>query len=239
MAELVTRGARDLIQDARYGWRALRRSPVFTTVALLTLALGIGANTAIFSLIDVLMLRDLPVRDPARLVQFTWTYPGDPPLNLFSVADYEHYRDHNSVFSDMLGTASGHVEPQTAGRSPELRHGPAAPGTEALGVECVTGNFFNALGVRSAAGRLLGDQDNRPASPPVAVVSWTYWTERLHGRPDVLGTSMMVAGMPVTIVGVADQRFFGLTVGYRPDVWVPVSVCRLKDRPGLAIMARL
>ncbi len=98
----------DLIHDLRYGLRALRRSPFFTTVALVTLALGTGATTAVFSLIDVLILRELRVRDPARLVQFTWTYPGDPPLNLFSVEAYEHYRDRNRVFSDVLGTV---IEP--------------------------------------------------------------------------------------------------------------------------------
>lgn len=97
--------AADLAQDVRYGFRTLRRGPVLTAVALITLAVAIGANTAIFSLLDVLVLRDLPVRDPARLVQFRWQYPGDPPMNNFGLQNYEHYRDHNSVFSDVIGTS--------------------------------------------------------------------------------------------------------------------------------------
>ena len=219
----------DFAQDARHGFRTLRRSPAFTTVALVTLALGIGANTAIFSLINVLVLRDLPVREPAGLVQFLWTYPGDPPLNLFSVEHYETYRDHNSVFSDMLGTASARVESQTAG-----------VGAERLGVECVTGNFFDALGVRSAAGRLLSDEDNQPGAPAVAVVSWTYWNERFNRGPEILGTNLMLLGdLPVTVVGVAGREFVGLVVGYRPDVWLPAGVCQRKEPPGLAMMARL
>ena len=221
-----------LVHDLRYGLRTLRRSPFFTTVALVTLALGIGATTAVFSLIDVLILRDLPVRDPARLVQFTWTYPGDPPLNLFSVENYEQYRDRNSVFSDVLGTASSsrvRVESQTPG-----------PGADALRVECVTGNFFSALGVRSAAGRLLEDRDNGSGEPAVAVVSWTYWNRRFSRAPEVLGTSVTVLGdVSVAVVGVADRSFSGLVVGYAPDIWVPLGVCQRKGAPGLSLMARL
>jgi hypothetical protein len=153
-----------------------------------------------------LVLRDFPVREPADLVQFLWTYPGDPPLNGFSFDDYERYRDHNTVFSDMLGTASARLESQTAG-----------VGAETLGVECVTGNFFDALGVRSAAGRLLGDGDNQPGAPAVAV--GTYWNERFNRGPEILGASMTLLGdLPVTVVGVAGREFFGLAVGCKPDV---------------------
>jgi predicted permease len=219
----------DSVQDLRYGLRTLRRSPVFTAVAVSTLALGIGATTAIFSLVDLLILRDLPVRDPGNLVQFTWTYPGDPPLNIFSVEDYDRYRDHNTVFSEMLGAASGRVDAQTP-------HG----GPETVGINCVTGNYFSALGVRSAAGRLLAEADNRPDAPAAAVVSWTYWNARFNRAPDVLGASLVVLGdLPVTIVGVADRSFSGLAVGYAPDVWVPVGVCHRKRRGGMALMARL
>ena len=98
----------DLFKDIRYGARTLRRSPGLTAVALVTLTLAIGANTAIFSLIDPLLFRDLPVRDPARLVEFVWRYPGDPPMNLFGVQHYELYRDRNTVFSDMPSSVIGH-----------------------------------------------------------------------------------------------------------------------------------
>src|SRR5262245_29661791 len=91
----------DFIQDVRYGVRALRRAPVFTVFAIATLTLAVGANTAIFSVVDPLLFRDLPVRDPGSLVQFTWRYPGDPPLNQFSLENYERYRERNTAFSDM------------------------------------------------------------------------------------------------------------------------------------------
>jgi hypothetical protein len=125
----------DSTQDARYGLRLLRRSPVFTSVALLTLALAIGANTAIFSLVNMLVLRDLPVRDPARLVQFIWQYAGDPPMDLFSAQNYRQYRDHNSVISDLIGISPTRVASLAAGSAGET-----------LGVEYVTGNFFSTLG---------------------------------------------------------------------------------------------
>jgi predicted permease len=216
-------------QDVRYGCRALRSSPGFSAVAVCTLALGIGATTAIFSLVDLLIFRDLPVRDPGNLVQFTYTYPGDPPLNIFGVEDYERYRDHNTVFSEMFGAASGSVDARTA------RGGP-----ETLGINCVTGNYFTALGVRSATGRLLAEADNRLDAPAAAVVSWTYWNVRFHRAPDVIGASIVLFGdLPVTIVGVADRSFSGLAVGYSPDVWVPMSACQRKRRGGMALMARL
>src|ERR1041385_8126688 len=93
----------DVIQDARYGFRLLRRTPVVTAVAIITLTVAIGANTAGFSILNVLMLRGLAVRDPGSLVQFSWQYPGDPPLNMFSLGNLEHYRSHTTAFSDLAG----------------------------------------------------------------------------------------------------------------------------------------
>ena len=95
----------DVLKDARFGARVLRRAPVVTAVALVTLTLAIGATTAIFSLVDPLLFRDLPVREPARLMQFSFQYPRDPPLNMFSLAHYERYRDQSTAFSDVLGLA--------------------------------------------------------------------------------------------------------------------------------------
>jgi hypothetical protein len=148
----------DFIQDVRYGARTLRRAPVFTVLAVATLTLAIGANTAIFSLVDPLLFRDLPVRDPGSLVQFTWRYPGDPPLNLFSLENYERYRDRNTMFSDMVALAPLVTESSTSG--------------EPIGAEVVTGNFFHALGVRPALGRVLDVSDDTPGGAPTAVVSW-------------------------------------------------------------------
>jgi predicted permease len=202
---------------------------VFTTVALLTLALAIGANTAIFSLVNVLVLRDLPVRDPASLVQFLWQYPGDPPLSFFSAQQYEDFRDTNSVFSDVIGTAPASVAARVGGAS-----------SETLSAEFVTGNFFPALGLRPALGRLLGSEDDRPGAAPAAVVSWSYWKRRFDLDPRMLGTRIVVPDVPVTVtvVGVADQAFSGLAVGYKPDVWVPAATLGSRQ-PGFVLMARL
>jgi hypothetical protein len=164
----------DLLQDARFGARMLRRAPLVTAVALLTLTLAIGANSAIFSLVDPLLFRDVPVRDPAGLVQFTFQYPGDPPLNNFGLADYEQYRDGNHVFSDLFGLAPLTTESRT--------------GEDPIAAEVVTGNFFQALGVRPALGRLLGVSDDKPGASVAAVVSWRYWKSRLNGDPRVLGS---------------------------------------------------
>ena len=137
----------DLLQDARFGARMLRRAPVVTAVALLTLCLAIGANSAIFSLVDPLLFRDVPVRDPASLVQFTYQYPRDPPRNNFGLAYYEQVRDGNHVFSDLFGLAPLTTESRT--------------GEDPIAAEVVTGNFFQALGVRPALGRVLDVSDDK------------------------------------------------------------------------------
>src|SRR3954463_623325 len=150
----------DLLQDVRFAARMLRRAPLMTAVALTTLTLAISANSAIFSLIDPLLFRDLPVRDPASLVEFTFQFPRDPPLNLFSLANYERYRDGNHVFSDVFGLAPL----MTASRM----------GGEPIRADVVTGNFFQALGVRPTLGRMLESSDDRHGATPAAVVSWRY-----------------------------------------------------------------
>jgi putative ABC transport system permease protein len=223
----------DLLQDARFGARMLRRAPLVTAVALLTLTLAIGANSAIFSLVDPLLFRDLPVRDPASLVQFTFQYPRDPPLNMFSLANYELYRDHNTVFSDMFGVA-----PLTT----ESRRG-----EDPIGAEVVTGNFFQALGVRPALGRLLDVSDDSPGAAAGAVVSWQYWKNRFNADARVLGSVIDIddarvpVPMHVTVIGVAEPGFSGIVVGYRPDVWISLSAVpdAMRSRAGLSLVARL
>ena len=230
----------DLAIDARHALRSLRRTPLLTAIALVILACAIGANTAVFSLLDLLVLRDLPVRAPAELVEFLWTYPGDPPLNIFSLRDYESYRDQNRVFSAIVGTASARVEARMNGADAEL------------GVECATGNYFNVLGVRGAAGRLLVEGDARPDAPAVGVVSWRYWTEHFNRRPDVLGATVtfsadlspgrerrLLIDVPVTVIGVAERPFSGLVVGNTPDIWLPTTVCERRSPIGVALIARL
>jgi putative ABC transport system permease protein len=145
-------------QDVRYALRMMRRSPGFTGVAILSLALGIGANTAIFSLIDSIMLRALPVPHPEELVEFLSQYPGEPRGNGFSFASYEHYRDHNHVLSGLTGATVSLFRVRDEGREPETLDG-----------QYVLGNFFQVLGVKPAIGRLIG-----PGDSAVAVVSWSY-----------------------------------------------------------------
>lgn len=223
----------DLLKDARFGARVLRRAPLATAVALLTLTLAIGANSAVFSLVDPLLFRDLRVRDPAGLVQFTFQYPRDPPLNMFYLAHYERYRDNNTVFTDMFGLAPL----MTASRSGE------AP----IRAEVVTGNFFQALGVRPALGRVLMSSDDRQGAAPVAVVSWQYWKTHFNGDERVLGSvidvedTRVAVPMHATVVGVAEQNFSGIVASRRPDVWISLSAVpdAVRSRGSLALAARL
>lgn len=219
----------DFFQDVSYGLRTLRRAPVFAGVAVATLTLAIAANTAIFSLVDPLLFRDLPVRDPKSLVQFTWRYPGDPPLNMFTPENYQLYRERNTVFSDMIGRAGLATDAPVRG----------APN----GAELVTGNFFQVLGVRPALGRVLDPSDDGAAA---AVVSWQYWHNSFNGDPRVLGATAEVidprlpAPIHAAIVGVAEQRFSGVAVDH-PDVWISFGAlpASIRAKAGLALMARL
>ncbi len=223
----------DVIQDLRFGARTMRRSPMFSTVAVLTLTLAIGANTAIFSLVDPLLFRDLPVRDPASLVQFSFQYPRDPPLNMFGLATYESYRDGNHVFSDLFGLTPLTTRSRT--------------GEDPIAAEVVTGNFFRALGVPPVLGRTLETSDDGPGTAPVAVVSWHYWRNRCNGNVHVLGSTLdiedarMPAPMHVTVVGVAEPGFSGIMAGDRPDVWMSLSAIpdAVRSKASLSLVARL
>ena len=228
----------DLFQDLRFGARTIRRNPMFAAVAVLTLTLAIGANTAIFSLVDPLLFRDLPVRNPASLVQFSFQYPSDPPLNMFGLASYEQYRNGNHVFSDLFGLT--------------LLSTDSRPGDEPLAAEVVTGNFFEALGVRPVIGRVLTPSDDEPGAAPVAVVSSKYWKSRFDGHSQVLGSTIDIKDtrvpvpMHVTVIGVADPAFSGIVAGYRPDVWMSLSAVPdpivpdpMRSKVGLSLVARL
>jgi putative ABC transport system permease protein len=227
-----------LWQDSRYAVRMMRRSPGFTSVALLSLALGIGANTAIFSLINTLMLRSLPVREPQRLVELLGLYPGDPRLNFFSWKHYERFRDQNHVFSDLIGVSPSRFQLAAEGLEPETVSG-----------AYVMGTFFPALGMQPAMGRLLGPQDDQlgAGDAAVAVVSWSYWQNRFNRDSSILGKRIAVDGVPATVIGVAPQGFFGLQVGLTMDVWLPVAMEPMIQRPsrrasgqlGLQLMGRL
>ena len=189
---------------------------------------GIGANTAIFSLINILMLRLLPVKDPQQLVELLSRYPGEPRINAFSWQSYEHYRDHNHVFSGLIGTSGpARLNVRSEGLEPETLTG-----------ESVVGNFFPVLGMTPAIGRLIGPEDNSTETAPaaVAVVSWSYWKSRFNLDPAILGKQIIVENVPVTIVGVTPRAFFGLQVGSRTDIWLPRPT---SDRTGLRLVGRL
>ena len=207
-------------QDVRYALRLMRRSPVFTLVAVWSLALGIGATTAIFSLINTLILRRLPVREPGRLVELVSRYPGEPDYEGFPWKHYERYRDENHVFSDVIGVSPARMQLAREGADPEQVEG-----------AYVVANFFSALGVQPAVGRLPrpGDDDH------AAAVSWTYWKSRLNLDPTIVGRQIRIDNVPATIVGVVARGFTGLEVGSRPDVWLPGGA----KRPMLKVLAWL
>lgn len=200
-----------LWQDARYALRGMRRTPAFIAVAVLSLALGIGANTAIFSLINALMLRRLPVDHPEQLVEFLNQYPGDPALNVFSVQSYEYFRNHNHVFSGVTGVQHTRLHVRAQGLEPETVIG-----------KRVIGNFFQILGVKPAIGRLISPED--AANSAVAVLSWSYWKNKFNLDPAIVGKRIIVEEVPVTVIGVLPREFLGLQVGVRPDIWVPMKV---------------
>ena len=212
------------MQDVRYAFRMMRGAPGFTCVAILSLALGIGANTAIFSLINTLMLRPLPVRSPDELVQFLSQYPdpAEPPFNSYAWKYYERFRDETHVFSDLIGV------------SPARFHLRAdSIDADAVDGEYVVGNFFTMLGVTPALGRLIGPADDAAGSgsEAVAVLSWASWAKRFHADPSVVGKRLVVDGAQTRVIGVAPRRFFGLEIGAAPEIWLPVAMEPLIQRP--------
>jgi putative ABC transport system permease protein len=209
-----------LLQDLRYAVRQLRKSPGFAVVAILTLALGIGANTAIFSLLDQALLRNLPVKDVDRLVLLK--YDGSNTGSLESRADghfyfsypmYRDLRDRNSVFSGLIATDLTQVGVQWHNQ-PDL-----------VGAELVSGNYFDVLGLQPALGRLfVAADDVVPGANPVAVLSFSYWQRRFGTDPGILNQSVLVNGHPFTVVGVAPSGFHSVVMGDMPDVFVPMTM---------------
>jgi predicted permease len=228
-----------LWQDVRYGLRMMRRNPGFTAVAVLTLALGIGANTAIFSLIDALFLRSLPVRDPQELVLLKWSAHKQP--NFYSSAnfgdcqqlsprDYMTACSFSHPFFDELHSQSGIFSSVAAsGGTLQLDLSGSGPASIMRGL-IVSGNYFDTLGVRPAIGRMIEPSDENPSAAPVAVLGYGYWQRVFGGSIAVVGKTVDLNGVPTTIVGVAEHRFAALTPGSDPDAWLPLSL-----RPRLSI----
>jgi predicted permease len=212
------------VQDIAYGSRAMLRSPALTIVALLSLALGIGANTAIFSLLDAVMLRSLPVRDPARLILLgNGTASGITNdfarTQLYSYPFYRRMQAENQVFADtaaifsMTNGVHGFVEARNE--------------SEPINVQLVSGTYFNTLGVRAFIGRTLNDaDDNSEGDHPVAIISYAWWKRSLARDPNVLNRTLKVGATTYNIIGVAPPEFFGSKVGEAPDMWVPLSMVK-------------
>jgi predicted permease len=214
-----------LSNDIRYALRLLRRSPGFTAIAVLSLGLGIGANTAIFSLFYTVMLRQLPVAHPEQLVEFLRTTPQEPRSGgYWGWEKYEYFRDHNHVFSAITGTSFDNL----AGIHIDVAD------RENLILETVLGNYFTVLGLKPAVGRLIGPEDVPPSGDgTVVVVSWRYWTTRLHSDPSALGKRIWYEDAPKTIIGVAPRTYTGPRVGSQTDIWMP------RQKHDLTILARL
>ena len=199
-------------RDMRYAARTLRKSPAFTTVAVLTLALGIGANTAIFSAINAIMLRQLPVERPQELISLVSAYPnGVEPV--FSYAAYRRIAADGAHLVDALAASTVRRDAITIDGSPEpVDH------------KWVSGNYFTTLGVSAAVGRtLLASDDRLPPGEPVAVLNDAYWTRRFGRDPSVIGRRFRLKATTFTIVGVAPRPFFGDSPGETADLWMPLS----------------
>src|SRR5688572_1045157 len=203
-------------RDLKHACRVLRKNPAFTSIVVLTLGLGIGANTAIFSLMDQVLLRALPVRDPGELVLLDG--PGafrGRTFNdqTFSYPMYKDFRDRTEVFSGVLARFPTSMTIVWNGES------------ERVSGELVTGNYFEVLGVRPALGRMFNAADDRtPGAHPVVILSHGFWSRRFGSNPAVLNQTLVVNGHPLTIVGVSAQGFNGLQVGGNADVMVPVMM---------------
>jgi predicted permease len=229
----------DFRQDVHYAFRVLAKSYGFTTIAVLTLALGIGANTAIFSLIDAVMLRSLPVRDPQQLVVLQWNAHHGPKIGYSSYGDcrtdfgagdsigcslsepfVEDMRSKTNVFSGFATFAN-------AGPLNLSGNGPASQAS----AEYVSGDYFETLGVHAAVGRTLQAADDTVIAPAVAVLNYGYWRSAFGGDPSAVGKTIHLQNLPFTIVGVAEPRFVNLTAGNTFDLWIPLAQ-RPRLRPG-------
>ncbi len=194
-------------------------SPGFTSVVVLSLALGIGANTAIFSLVHVLLLRTLPVLEPERLVELLSQYPGGPRTSVFSWRFYEYFRDHNHVLSALIASS----QPADFHLDDEIIHG-----------EYISGNLFSLLGMKPAVGRLIAPADNAG----VAVLNWSFWNRRFQLNPAIVGRQIILDNLPTTVIGVTPREFSGLQAGTPPDVWVMAS-STLESSIGIRLMGQL
>ena len=211
-----------LLQDVRFALRTVRKNPGFAAVAVLTLALGIGANTAIFSLLNAILLRDLPVRNPSQLVLFgTGRGSGDTggiDTTLYSYRFYEAVEQRNQVFAEssaMLSVMFGGMHGRVAGSA----------SLEPMTVQLVSGTYFSMLGIEPILGREFTRADDEPlGAHAVGMISYRWWTRRFNRDPAILGKTITIGPTIYAIIGVTPPEFFGSTVGEAPDLWIPLSM---------------
>lgn len=229
-----------LWKDLRFAVRVLRKSPGFTAVVILSLALGIGATTAIYTVFNAYLLRPMPVDAPDRLLAIYVSVPnGGPNIEGFSSPQWKDFRAEDTGLSDIMGS-NGLPLSMTDGDKPELIWG-----------EIVTGNYFSGLGVHPAAGReFLPEEDQYPDEKPVCVLNYNFWQRRFHGDPEIAGKTIKLDGHSFTIVGVAPRGFIGTVLfNFIPDVWVPAAMQKTiaasygnldrRDMRWMAVRARL
>jgi putative ABC transport system permease protein len=227
-----------LWQDLRYGARMLLKNPGFTTIALITLALGIGANTAIFSLIDAVLLKTLPVKNPEQLVALTSVTGAEERRPSFSYPTFHDLRERNQVFAEIFAYD---------GLALNLSEGDR---TERVSGQLVSGNFFSGLGAAPLLGRVFSSEDDKtPGAHAVAILGHDFWRRRFASDPNVVGKTIRLNGYPFTVVGIAAPGFFGVEAPASPEVWVPMIMqpqlsngddrLRMRNHFGIKIMARL
>ena len=207
----------DLKRDVVYGLRSLSRSPGFTAIAVLSLSLGIGANTVVFSLINALLLKPLPVSDPAGIVQ---VYSGERerPYESMSYPSYLEFRDRNDVLSGLAAYGIRQFRLTDANQADDIWG------------EAVSGNYFDVLGVPAFKGRVLGASDEgAPGANPVVVISHALWTRRYNADPELVGRTITVNNQPLTVIGIAPAQYAGMFRGLASDVWVPITMMPLVD----------
>ena len=203
-----------LIQDLRFAFRQLSRAPSFAVTAVLTLALGIGANTAIFSLVNSLLLKPLPVENPQQLAELAMSQNHGPLFPALSWQEFKQIRAQGShSFSDVIAHTLGLDGLATQGQQPQR-----------ILTSYVSGNFFNALGLKPAAGRLfLSSEGEVAGQDPVIVLGYDYWSEKFNKDPGVVGRPVTINGHPFTIIGVAPSGFHGVQTFVTIQAFMPVS----------------
>jgi len=221
-----------IAQDSRYAWRMLRKSPAFTIIAVVTLALGIGANTAIFSLINAVAFRSLPIPDEQGLLVFQWQAHHGPETHGYSTfGDCDDQKDDAHpegcslplpFFKEVQAQTNvfSHLAAFTGGEQLDLGgNGPA----KMVRGEFVSGDYFPTLGVRAHLGRLFSQSDDAPDAPAAAILNYGFWQDSFGGAPSAVGKTIRLNGIPFTIVGVAEPKFESLTIANKYDVWIPLT----------------